>query len=270
VSLADVSGGAVAWAFGTSAAFDLSVAIMLAASALALRLPPSPPAPEGHVAPSLAGLGRACRRPGVAWVLAWYAVVFVGLRVGFQLYQPTLLHLGATNLALHGGVLGLLNLTAGLAALFVLRVFRRFGERRTATGVALLVALSFAGLAQVSSLAASGRMAGLAPLLMAGALLFGLQQVAFGFLQPLGRTALNQRIPSANRTGMLSAQSMTARLSFSALLFLGTWDAAVTRDLPATYGWLALMLALLALLLHLGHRRSHRLPPEHGNPSASA
>ena len=42
VSLADISGGLVAFAFGTAAAFDLSVVIMLAAAALAWRLPVTP------------------------------------------------------------------------------------------------------------------------------------------------------------------------------------------------------------------------------------
>lgn len=239
VSAVDAAGGLVAHAFGTTAAFDLSAGVMLLAAGLAWRLPESRPAPEVRLRPRLSNAAAALGAPGVAWVLGWYLAVFVLLRVGFQLYQPTLLAAGADDLRLHGLVLAALNLVAGLSAFVVLRVFGALGERGTAGMVLGLLALSFGGLAL-----------GAGPALVP---LFTLQQVAFGFLQPIGRTALNQRIPAAERAALLSVQSLLARLAFGALLFGAAWDTALTSALPRTYGLLAgaaAACALLALALH--------------------
>lgn len=239
VSAVDAAGGLVAHACGTTAAFDLSAGVMLLAAGLAWRLPESRPAPEVRLRPRLSGAASALGAPGVAWVLGWYLAVFVLLRVGFQLYQPTLLAAGADDLRVHGLVLAALNLVAGLSSLVVLRVFGALGERGTAGLVLGLLACSFGGLAL-----------GAGPALVP---LFTLQQVAFGFLQPIGRTALNQRIPAGERASLLSVQSLLARLAFGVLLFGAGWDTALTSALPRTYGLLAASAAacaLLALLLH--------------------
>ncbi len=258
VSALDVVGGLVAFHLGTPAAFDLSVAIMLAAAACAWRLPRLPRAPRSTGPAHLALHPRAAaapgaslrlgslRRAGVAWALFWYAAVFVLLRIGFQLYQPTLIAAGGHDLRLHGAVLGGLNLVAGIAALTVMALHARHGERATTTGVLLLLALSFAGLS------------GAGPWLIAP--LFCLQQVSFAFLQPLGRTALNQRIPTGERAALLSVQSLLARLVFAAVLACGHWDSALASQLPATYRGLALLAAASAVVAFLWHRR--RLPLE--------
>jgi MFS family permease len=219
---------------------------MLLAASVAARLPRLP-VEHGLVRrPSLRGAIVSLVAPGVAWVLFWYTAVFVLLRIGFQLYQPTLLAAGEDDLRVHGLVLGGLNLVAGLAALLlVLRVHGRFGERRTATGVLLLLALSFAGLTGA--------------VLLAIPVLFCLQQVSFAFLQPIGRTALNHRIASGDRASLLSAQSMLARLAFGAVLAVGHWDAALEARLDDTYLVLAGIALLCAVLAFLGHRGSARL-----------
>ena len=238
VSLLDVIGGCVAFWLGTQAAFDLSAAVMLGSALLALRLPEAHPA-GGRPPPRLAAARAALVAPGVAWIMAWFVAVFVLLRMGFQLYQPTLIEAGTTDLRLHGLVLGGLNLAAGLSVYVVLRVFGALGERRTAGFVLLLLALSFGGLS-----AAAGW---LVPVL------FVLQQVAFGFLQPVGRTSLNQRIPAAERAALLSAQSLLARLAFGLLLFVAPWDAAFTDRLSLTYlvlAGVASLAAVLAVTLH--------------------
>lgn len=239
VSAVDAVGGLVAHALGTTAAFDLSAAVMLAAAALAWRLPEARRAPEVHLRPRLSRAAASLAAPGVPWVLGWYLAVFVLLRVGFQLYQPTLLAAGADDLRIHGLVLAALNLVAGLSAFVVLRVFGALGERGTAALVLLLLAASFGGLALGAPWA-------LTPL-------FTLQQVSFGFLQPIGRTALNQRIPAGERAALLSVQSLLARLAFGALLFGVAWDAALTSALPRTYALLAgaaAGCAVLAMALH--------------------
>ena len=224
VSALDLVGGLVAWRFGTPAAFDVAAGVMLLAALLATRLPEARPAAHAQT-PRAANVLAALRAPGVAWVLAWFVAAFALMRVGFQLYQPTLLALGAADLRLHGLLLAVLNLVAGLSAFFVIRAWGALGERRAAGLVLLLLSVSFAGLSLGSPWL-------LAPLL-------GLQQVAFAFLQPLGRTALNRRIPSAERASLLSVQSLLARLAFGLLLLAGGWDSAFTTSLPSTYVELA-------------------------------
>jgi len=241
VSVLDVAGGLLAFAFGTSAAFRLSVGVMLAAALLAARLPRAPDAgPRLRPLPAWSGVSRALRQPGIAWILGWYVTVFVLLRLGFQLYQPTLLALGARDLRLHGLLLGGLNLVAGLAALCVVRVHGRLGERATSGLVLLLLALSFGGLSL--------------PFAAAMPLLCCLQQVAFAFLQPLGRTALNRRIAGGERATLLSVQSMLARLACAVALAAGPWNAALAESLPSTYRALAVLALLGAIFFHLTHR----------------
>lgn len=235
VSLADLSGGFVAWWLGTAAAFDLSAALMVVAVWVAWRLPDLPPEPTGPGRHPPHRLLAELARWDVLRVFAWYAVLFVLLRIGFQLYQPTLLAAGAHDLRLHGGLLSLLNLVAGCSAMAVAAVHQRLGEQGTVVSVLALVALSFAGLSLLGPWA-------MAPL-------FCLQQVSFAFLQPLGRTALNQRIPSSNRASLLSAQSMVARLAFSLALVGGSWEQAVSSDLPRTYATLAGVAVAGALVL---------------------
>jgi sugar phosphate permease len=210
---------------------------MLGAGIAAARLPPTGRAAHGLGHPTLPGLLRSLSRPGVGRVLVWYVAVFVLLRVGFQLYQPTLLARGSSDLRLHGLLLGSLNLVAGLSAFGVLRVHARLGDRTTAALVLALLAVSFLGLG----------LAGPALLLP----LFCLQQVGFGFLQPVGRTALNRLIAGEQRASALSAQSLLARLAFGGLLATGVWDAALGPDLDLTYLVLAGLAAGLALVFRL-------------------
>jgi len=182
-------------------------------------------------------------RRDVLWIFAWYALLFVLLRVGFQLYQPTLLSVGAHDLRLHGGLLCLLNLVAGFSAGTVEPVHRRLGEKGTIAAVLLMVAISFGGLAIAGPWA-------LAPL-------FCLQQVSFAYLQPLGRTALNHRIESADRAAVLSAQSMAGRLALSLTFWATDWNQAVGTDLTRTYatlGVVAIVLTVVLVLLRPGGR----------------
>lgn len=243
VSAADFLGGRLAFAFGTVAAFDLSVGLMLAAAGVAACLPATGPrSREGARVAGASGPSPVRRlktdlaRPGVLWSLVWFAVVFALLRVGFQLYQPTLLDHGVDDLRRHGDVFAGLNLVAGLAVLAVAPVHRRLGEVSSALGVLLLLVLAFGGLAL-------GGRALLLPML-------ALQQVSFAFLQPIGRTALNRRLPSRDRAGWLSAQSVAGRLTFAVILLVVDGVAAV-GDLESTYLMLALgglvLLACLAL-----------------------
>ncbi|MFT7465277.1 MAG: putative MFS family arabinose efflux permease, partial [Pseudohongiellaceae bacterium] len=235
VSLADLSGGFVAWWWGTSAAFDLSALLMIVAVWVAWRLPSLPPERRAPHETGVRPLLSALASPEVLWVFAWYAVIFVLLRIGFQLYQPSLLAAGAHDLRIHGGLLSLLNLVAGVSAIAVGVVYQRLGERGTIVAVLALVALSFLGLSLLGPWA-------MAPL-------FCLQQVSFAFLQPLGRTALNHRITSSDRASLLSAQSMAARLAFSLALVGGSWDQAVSTELPQTYLALAGVTVAFAIAL---------------------
>lgn len=232
VSAADLAGGFIAFLLGTTAAFDLSLALMLAAAVVAWRLP----VPQGSTAelrrPRWTSVLKQLARPDILWVVGWYTTVFVFLRLGFQLYQPTLLAEGVDDLRWHGGVLCLLNLVAGVSAVYIGRVHRRLGERGTAWLVVLLMAVSFVGLA-------GGNLALLAPLLC-------LQQVSFGLMQPVGRTALNHRIGGAERASMLSAQSVVARLAFGVIL-LGLSGSTPDQPPEAALTLIYLVLAGVAL-----------------------
>ncbi|MGQ0551926.1 MAG: MFS transporter [Planctomycetota bacterium] len=254
VSILDVLGGLVAFSWGTTWCFHASALIMFAAAAVAFCLPAPPAQPSSwpRERVPLRTTLLSLLRPGVPWVLLWYVAVFVLLRVGFQLYQPTLLAVGADDLRLHGLLLGLLNLAAGLAAFFVLRVHARLGEAATGALVLLLIACSFAGLAGLSGWA-------LFPL-------FCLQQIGFAFLQPVGRTALNHRIPEQGRAALLSAQSLLARLVFALLLLLGDWDGSLDESLGLTYAGLALVALLLAAVCLRWRPTAHaKLETGHGD-----
>ena len=244
VSGADLAGGFVAAALGTLASFHLSVAIMVAAALVALRLPGIHAEGATRRRPRLDLAWDQLRRPDVVWVVAWSTMVFVFLRLGFQLYQPTLLAVGAVDLRLHGGLLAVLNLVAGISAIFLGRLHERFGERWTTLLVGLAMVVSFAGLAMLH------------PILLTP--LFCLQQVSFGFMQPLGRTALNHRVRSQERASLLSVQSMVSRAGFGLLLLLLStkgWDRAPAEELGHVYRVLAGSALLLALLLFVLHRK---------------
>lgn len=249
VSFADLAGGLVAHAWGTSAAFDLSALVMFGAVLLAARLPVIRVAHAADRPKLITGLRQGLSKPGVLWVLSWYVIVFVLLRLGFQLYQPTLIAVGQTDLRLHGGLLAALNLVAGLATLLIAGTHRRLGEGASSLGVLVLLGVSFAGLAGLPTL-------GLLPL-------FILQQVSFGFLQPVGRTALNKRVASSHRATLLSLQSLLARLAFAGALFLLGGPAAASglrrldaAALPDLYLGLAVSCLVLLVLMGVWRRRT--------------
>ena len=75
-----------------------------------------------------------------------------------------------------------------------------------------------------------------------------LQQVAFGLMQPVGRTALNHRVSGPERTSLLSAQSVVARAAFGLILLLLSgpeWRRPPEEVLTPVY----LGLAAVALVL---------------------
>lgn len=249
VSIADLVGGFAAWAFGTTAAFDVSAAAMVVTGLIAWSLPPERGHLSTHTPPNLRAAVAALRVDGVAWVFGWYAAVFVLLRVGFQLYQPTLLAEDVSDLRLHGGLLSVLNLVAAFSAFAVMRTHARIGERGTAFAVLALLGASFAGLARFGAGFDS-----VGSTFLVISLLCAWQQIAFGFLQPIGRTALNQRIPSSERASLLSAQSVVARLVFAGVMAFGPWDAMFEESLGDAYVSLAVASFVLAVVFFVTHR----------------
>ena len=187
------------------------------------------------------------------WVFGWYAAVFVLLRIGFQLYQPTLIAEDVQDLRLHGGLLCVLNLVAACAAFAVLRTYERLGERGTAFAVLALLGASFAGLARFGS-----DLGGTWTTFAVIVLLCGWQQISFGFMHPIGRTALNARIAPAERASLLSAQSVVARILFAAVMAFLPWDAMFAERLDQTYLGLAGVSFALALLFFVTHHSRRR------------
>ncbi len=258
VSAADLAGGFVAFFMGTAAAFDLSVLLMLAAAAIAWKLPREAGRQRQlqRPRPQWSAVLRQSLRSDILWVFGWYTTVFVFLRLGFQLYQPTLIADGLIDLRWHGGMLCVLNLVAGISALFVARLHRRLGERGTAWLVVLLMVVSFLGLS------GSGVWL-LAPLLF-------LQQVSFGLMQPMARTALNHRVSGSERASLLSAQSVVARLGFGVVLWAlsgSPWEQPPEQHLTLIYLVLAGVAAALGALWWLLHPRMTR---SHASPTADA
>jgi MFS family permease len=255
VSAADLAGGFAAFFFGTAMAFDLSVALMIAATAVALKLPSVHKPSKARNRPRWTSVLRQLLRPPVLWVVGWYTTVFVFLRLGFQLYQPTLLAEGVHDLRWHGATLCLLNLVAGISAIYVAPVHRRLRERGTAALVVLMMALSFIGLS-------GGQLLLLAPLLC-------LQQVSFGIMQPMGRTSLNHRVGSAERASMLSAQSVVARLAFGLILMFlsdSDWDYQPDQSLAPSYLVLAAIATGAGLIWWTLHPRMTRSEKMNGGP----
>ena len=148
----------------------------------------------------------------VRWITFYVAVLFVWLRLSFHTYQAKFEEIGIASYLQIGLVYSLLNVTAALFSRGATAIQSRLGEPLLFTAMQACLVLSFAVLGLTSAAWAF--------------LLFFLQQVPFGLHFPVVSNFVNRRIPSAQRTTILSFQSMVGRLAFSLFFpFFGWWEA---------------------------------------------
>lgn len=206
VALADILGGIATAALGLTAGFLTSAVLLLIAAGIALTFVE----PAVHASP-----GSALRQRGsfvrsvqlclthrhVRWAFAYFAVIFLLLRIGFHFYQPHLQEIGIKSYVFNGVLFAGLTLCAAPFAVLTPRLERRYGER---TLLASQIGIMGASFLLLGAFAASWSW-----------LLFVMQQVPFGIHLPALRSYTNRHVPSVDRATVLSWQSLFGRLLFA-------------------------------------------------------
>lgn len=225
-----------------------TAAVAAAALVVAARLDddrPGPPLGGGARATADAGLGAwarqvvaavttVARRPGLAWLVGYSAVVFALLRATVYVYQPYLRDRG-----LGPGRIGLA--FAGAAVVSAVVAWRTDALRRRHGDAPLLWGLLAALAASFVGLAGAGRGPWMLALLVA-------QAVANGLYSPLTKPLLNREITdSGQRAAVLSVESMARRAAMAVFApLLGAWgeaDAMLPCGVAGLVGLLALLVA---------------------------
>jgi predicted MFS family arabinose efflux permease len=229
------------------AAIDIPTAIHATAGLCALAalfawfledLKGSSDRPAGKEGPSLLRHAlQDLRRPAVAWLLAYYVVLFALLRFPFHTYQPYLREVGAEDPMAIGLLFFALNLVAAPCSRLTPWLCRRFGPIPLFWAMPLLIA--------VSLLLMAGRPDGL------GIALFFVHQIPFGMHWAVIQDFANHRIGSEARATTLSILSFTGRIVFSIAFPL----AMSLPSLTDAYLWTgAIGTGATVLVLLAGHR----------------
>jgi predicted MFS family arabinose efflux permease len=227
----------------------------LVATLLASGLPRDPPRPSLPFHEFAHGVAAELRKPAVAWLLAYWLVLFALLRFPFHNYQPWLSAAGEQVPLLHdplfvGVLFAALNLGAAPLSAMVPALVARWGRRPLFVGMPLVLCASFFVMAGERAAAAAGH--GSAPLVWLGLSMFFVQQVPFGMHWSLLQEFVNHRIASATRTTVLSALSLGARAAYAGVNVLLFHLQAATSI--ATAFAVAGLGGLLATLLVLRRR----------------
>ncbi|HET6201334.1 MAG TPA: MFS transporter [Planctomycetota bacterium] len=233
-------GGLIVDWLGTAAPYYATAIVMLGAvgTALALREPSSSRTGRGAATGAIlrASVGSLAREPAVRWMAAYYAILFVWLRLAFYTYQPKLREVGEQDFRMIGMLFALLNVAAALVSRNASRIVARLGEGATLYGMqgVLLATFVFLGLST-------------SPLAF---LVFFAQQAPFGLHFPVVFNATNRLVPSERRATVLSLQSLLGRLAFAAYFPLfGRFEASagLGRAYLVSAGVGVAALAILAL-----------------------
>ena len=214
-------GGVLVRCSGDYTAVIIATAIgTLVAAALALRIHSGPPRPSLRAQTFLAHAGTELRKPPIAWLLAYWIVLFALLRFPFHNYQPWLQSAGEQAPLLHdplfvGLLFAAMNLGAAPMSALVPRLVDRYGRRVLFWGMPLLLAASLAVMAWERNCAAAGH--GTALLAWLGITMFFVQQVPFGMHTALLQEFINHRIGPTARTTLLSAVSLGARSIYAVI-----------------------------------------------------
>lgn len=202
------------------AAIVATCGLNVLAAACALGLTDGPPRPVPRVPAFARDVIAELRKSAVAWLLAYWVVLFALLRFPFHDYQPWLQQAGAQEPWFHdplfvGCLFAAMNLAAAPLSALVPRFVERIGRRPLFWGMPLVLCASLAVMAWERDHAAAG--GGTRALAWLGVLMFFVQQVPFGMHQALLQEFVNHRIGSATRTTVLSALSLGARAVYAAI-----------------------------------------------------
>ncbi len=218
-------GGALARAGNASgdaygAAIVATCALNVLAASLALGLTDGPPRTVLRARAFARDVVAKLLEPAVAWLLAYWLVLFALLRFPFHDYQPWLQQAGAQEPWFHdplfvGCLFAAMNLAAAPLSALVPRLVERVGRRPLFWGMPLALCASLGVMAWERGLAGSG--AGSRALAWLGITMFFVQQVPFGMHPALLQEFVNHRIGPATRTTVLSVLSLGARAVYAAI-----------------------------------------------------
>jgi hypothetical protein len=217
-------GGALVHVDAASAGYEAAIVATIVgtglAAVLALGLPHRPRPPQLRARAFAGAVAGELRQPAVAWLLAYWIVLFALLRFPFHDYQPYLSAAGELEPLLHdplftGVLFAALNLGAAPLSALVPQLVARLGRRTLFWGMPLLLCASLAVMAGERLAAEAG--SGSAALAWLGVTMFFVQQVPFGMHWALLQEFVNHRIGSAVRTTVLSALSLGARAVYAGL-----------------------------------------------------
>lgn len=197
-------------------AIGATVVLCAAAAVLATRIRRDQPRETLRLAEFARGVARDVRRPAVAWLLAYWVVLFALLRFPFHNYQPWLREAGAVvplfaDPLFVGVLFAAMNLAAAPLSAFVPRLVARCGRPALFWTMPIVLGLSLLVMAAERS---SGG-AGVLPWL--GLAMFFVQQAPFGMHQALLAEFVNHRLASSTRTTVLSALSLAARAVYAGI-----------------------------------------------------
>jgi len=237
-------GGALVTTVDIPAAIHLTAVLCAMAAVVAWFLEDVKGRPERDAARTGTSLLRDAltdlKRPAVAWLLAYYVVLFALLRFPFHTYQPYLRQVGAEDPMAIGFLFFALNLVAAPCSRLTPWLCRRFGPIPLFWAMPLSIALSL--------LLMAGRPDGL------GIALFFVHQVPFGMHWAVIQDFANHRIGSEARATTLSILSFTGRIVFAVAFPL----AMSLPSLTDAYLWTGALGGAATIVVLLAGRRITR------------
>jgi MFS family permease len=201
------------------AAIAATCVLCTAAALVATRLHAGPPREPQHLGAFARAVAAEVRRPAIAWLLAYWVVLFALLRFPFHDYQPWLQAAGTTvplfaDPLFVGCLFAAMNFAAAPLSALVPALVRRCGRPTLFWAMPLVLGASLLVMAGERALAATG---GSGALVWLGLAMFFVQQAPFGMHQALLAEFVNHRIAPSTRTTVLSALSLGARAVYAGL-----------------------------------------------------
>ena len=205
----------------------------------------------------VAALSLVRRRPRLAWLVAYSAVVFTLLRATIYVYQPYLEQRGFGLIQI-GLLFAAMYVVAAVIAYRTHALRARYSEDQLLWGLLGVLAASFLLLGQVHS----------GPLLAA---LLAVQAVASGLFSPLTKPLLHREIAdSQRRAAVLSVESMARRASLGLFAPLaGLYGQSHVMVLCGVVGLAGIVvLALVRVPAHAGLEAAGQGVAPHGRMPA--